>query len=319
MARMTEIRPLFSIIIATYNRPRQLDACLEGIAAVVYPREQVEVIVVDDGSHPPLESVLAPYMSQLVLHYLRHPRNLNVAVARNTGASAARGRYLVFFDDDCMPPPTWLQGLEDYVRAFPKAMIGGRTTNFLHDNLFSEAAQMITDMGQAYYNDNTRRARLISGNSMTFPAEEFHALGGFDSRFFRSQDREICDRWVHEGYQIVYAPDVVLFHAHSLNFFSFFRMHWYYGRGAYLFHRARAQRGSGTLLKETRYIRDLRNWLLYPLSHGHDRRKYGLVVLMIVWQIANTLGFFTEAARQALKRSGKETVITSQNRPEQLP
>ena len=42
--------PTFSVVIATYGRPVKLKRCLEGIGRIAYPRDQLEVIVVDDGS-----------------------------------------------------------------------------------------------------------------------------------------------------------------------------------------------------------------------------------------------------------------------------
>ena len=43
----------FSIIIPTRNRPAQITACLRSVAALDFPRDRFEVIVVDDGSTTP--------------------------------------------------------------------------------------------------------------------------------------------------------------------------------------------------------------------------------------------------------------------------
>jgi cellulose synthase/poly-beta-1,6-N-acetylglucosamine synthase-like glycosyltransferase len=48
--------PLFSIIVPTWNRPRELRACLGALAKLDYPESRFEVIVVDDGSEPALEA-----------------------------------------------------------------------------------------------------------------------------------------------------------------------------------------------------------------------------------------------------------------------
>jgi glycosyltransferase involved in cell wall biosynthesis len=60
-------QPFFSIIIPTYNRPRQLTACLEALARLDYLRNRFEVIIVDDGSKVLPEAVVASCRDQRLL------------------------------------------------------------------------------------------------------------------------------------------------------------------------------------------------------------------------------------------------------------
>jgi glycosyltransferase involved in cell wall biosynthesis len=86
--------PLVSVIIPTYRRSAFLPSALESVFAQTY--SNFEVIVVEDGSHDAADA-LAPYRDRL--KYLWQP-NQGAAVARNTGASKARGDWLAFLDDD---------------------------------------------------------------------------------------------------------------------------------------------------------------------------------------------------------------------------
>ncbi|MGL5923098.1 glycosyltransferase family A protein, partial [Chroococcidiopsis sp.] len=108
----------FSIIIPTYNRPERLLSCLKSIAQLNYPPDRFEVIVVDDGSEMPIEPVIASFRKQLNLTAIAQ-QNAGPANARNTGATRARGKFLVFTDDDCMPAPEWLKTLEVRFKAAP--------------------------------------------------------------------------------------------------------------------------------------------------------------------------------------------------------
>ena len=119
-------QPLFSIIIPTYERPRQLATCLQALTHLAYPSHRFEVIVVNDGSEKPLNSVVDPYRHRLNVILLSQP-NAGPATARNTGAAQARGRFLVFTDDDCAPSPDWLKFLAKRFAATPDCAIGGRT------------------------------------------------------------------------------------------------------------------------------------------------------------------------------------------------
>src|SRR5262245_60503957 len=107
---MIQKQPVFSIVIPTYERPRQLAACLQTLARLDYERERFEVIVVDDGGKTPLVNVIAPFHDRLYLTLLTRP-NAGPAVARNTGAAQAKGQFLAFTDDDCRPAPDWLKCL----------------------------------------------------------------------------------------------------------------------------------------------------------------------------------------------------------------
>jgi glycosyltransferase involved in cell wall biosynthesis len=70
----------FSIIIPTRNRPQPLIDCLKSLAQIGYPRDRFEVIVVDDSSDTPLDTVTNPFQEQLVLRLMRQ---------KNAGPAAA--------------------------------------------------------------------------------------------------------------------------------------------------------------------------------------------------------------------------------------
>lgn len=90
---------MVSVIIPTYDRPRRTRRAVDSVANQTYA--PIELIVVDDGSIPPLEPSLDLPVEELhraVL--LRHDENRGANVARNTGLEAASGDYLAFLDSD---------------------------------------------------------------------------------------------------------------------------------------------------------------------------------------------------------------------------
>ena len=98
--------------------------------------------------------------------------------------------------------------------------------NELKRNLFSQASQTLVDYVYAYYNERgANRSEFFASNNMTFSANAFHAIGGFDESFRTAEDREICRRWRAGGGTFLYAPEVVMRHAHRLRSLSFLRQH----------------------------------------------------------------------------------------------
>src|SRR4051812_22944479 len=134
--------PLFSIIIPTYARREQLVGCLQSIVALDYPPDRFEVIVVDDGSPHSLEDSVRPFTVAMDLKLLRQS-NAGPAAARNRGAASARGDFLVFTDDDCLPEQSWLNAYANQFSVTPLKLIGGRTLNAVPHNLCSSASQSV--------------------------------------------------------------------------------------------------------------------------------------------------------------------------------
>lgn len=290
-------QPLFSIIIPTYNRPRQLSTCLESLTRLNFRRDGFEVIVVDDGSAMSLEPVVASFHDRLEVALLKQP-NAGPAAARNTGAAQARGKFLAFTDDDCAPAPDWLQALAARFVVIPDGMIGGRTLNALPDNPYSTASQLLIDYLYTYYNADHHEAQFFTSNNLAVPADRFRALGGFDITYTRSaaEDREFCDRWQHYGYRMVYAPEVVIYHAHALTLRTFWRQHFHYGGGAFRFHQARAQREAGRVRLEP--LSFYLNLLRYPFSPAQSRRAWLIAALLALSQGAHAAGYLWERIRQ---------------------
>ena len=310
--------PFFSIIVATYNRPTQLGECLESFACLDYPRPCFEVIVVDDGSQTPLEAVVMPFTDRLDVTLLRQA-NAGPGIARNAGAARARGQFLAFTDDDCRPADDWLRILALRFRAEPDRAVGGRTVNALPANLYATASQVLVDYVYAYNNADRDRARFLASNNLALPTDRFHAVGGFATPWPHpaSEDRDLCDRWLHHGYPMSYTPAAVIYHAHGLTFRSFSRQHFNYGRGAFGFHRARARRGSGRFRVELPFYLHLP---LYPLATTRGRRELWLATLLVISQAASAAGFAWEWMVTRSDETGKpaDPPGASEQRPASL-
>ena len=97
---------LASVIVPYYEAPDALALTLAGLERQTYPRELFEVIVVDDGSDPPLELAAPKSLRVQVIH--QEDLGFGLARARNNGARAASGEILAFLDCDMIPEAGWL-------------------------------------------------------------------------------------------------------------------------------------------------------------------------------------------------------------------
>jgi GT2 family glycosyltransferase len=288
--------PLITVIVPTRSRPRSLAGCLAALAAQDYAATRFEVIVVDDGGDPPAAAVVDRFRGALDVRLIAQPHR-GPARARNRAAREAAGRLLAFTDDDCRPDPAWLRRLESALARHPAAMVGGRVANALAHNRYSSASQLITDIVFAHYNAVPEYARFCTSNNLALTAAAFREIGGFDQRFrlVACEDRDLCDRWTHAGRPLVYVPEAVVNHAHTMGLAEFVRQHFTYGRGAVHFHRLRARRRSGRMRDEMGFHANVRNWLVRPFRRRRPGDALTMAGLLLVWQTVNVAGFLYES------------------------
>lgn len=290
---MSHMEPSISVIIPTHARVTQLTACLESFTRLQYPPHRFDLIVVDDGTDPPIEPAIRDFKQHLNMLVLRQEQS-GPAAARNRGAAHATGEYLAFTDDDCAPAPDWLHALARKLRDHPDGLIGGQVLNNLPENTFTTASQLLVSYLYDYYNNEPGDARFLTSNNMAVSKKLFDQIGGFDGQYCRAaaEDRDLCDRWLHEGNRIIYTPDAVIRHSHALTLRSFWRQHFTYGRGAFQFHQARAQRRARPLKVEPASF--YFNLVRYPMHYSSWPRSMLLAALMALSQAAGTAGYFCE-------------------------
>jgi len=291
----------FSIIIPTYNRPRDLACCLDALARLEYPRDEFEVILVDDGGTANLEPIAEAHRRAIRVTVVRQP-NLGPATARNNGAAHAGGQFLAFLDDDCQPSERWLRALDTAVAGAPDALIGGRVLNGLPRNPNDSASQAITDFLHQHFNRDPQHGRFFPSNNIALSAELFRQIGGFDTAFLRSasEDRDLCDRWLRRGWRLVAVPDAVVLHYRNMSFPGFWKQHFLYGCGAFSYARARRQRNAGPVPFEG--WRFHAGMITSPLRRSLRPRSLYLSLLILVSQFAVVAGYACEARTQKQQR-----------------
>ncbi|KYG33707.1 glycosyltransferase family 2 protein [Alkalihalobacillus trypoxylicola] len=94
---MSHKSPFVSVIIPTYNRAEVIMRAINSVLNQTY--KDFEMIIIDDGSSDNTEYVVKQIIDSRV-RYIKHHKNLNGAIARNTGIDASRGEFIAFLDSD---------------------------------------------------------------------------------------------------------------------------------------------------------------------------------------------------------------------------
>lgn len=279
--------PKATIVVPSYNRPDRLADCLDALTAQTV--EDIEIVVIDDGSPDPLYATCQPFGSRV--NCIRQS-NAGPAAARNRGAEVAQSSFLAFTDDDCRPSPDWVQRLLIAHAGDPSRLVGGRVVNGLPENRYSDASQELCNFLYDYFGAARGTMPFFTTNNMGLSRNAFLRLGGFDRSFRRAaaEDRDFGMRWAEEGGQLHYAEDALVTHFHSLTFRRFLRQHANYGAGAATLHRVVRKQNRGQPRFESLgfYLR----LITWPITRRRPRR-IDLSALMVVSQVAMVHGYIS--------------------------
>jgi GT2 family glycosyltransferase len=283
---MREIRA--SVVIPTHGREKSLHAALGALAKQDF--QDFEVVVVDDGSPVPAS---LPACDAFPLRLVRQ-ENAGPAAARNHGAREAKGQILAFTDDDCLPRPDWLSTLVAEIESHPDALVGTLTYNGLTENAWSATSQLIIDLVYDHFNRDSANSYFLASNNLACRRDLFLELDGFDTEFSKAgaEDRDFCDRWRMTGRSIRLVRQALVEHRHAQTFRKFLDLHYRYGRGAYLYQAKRKQRASGTMAEDFNFHRSLVREVPSHLDGLPVQRKISALLGLLLWQVANAIGFF---------------------------
>ena len=216
--------PKVSIVVASHNGERTLKFCLDSLKRLNY--SDYEIILVDDGSTDTTARIASLYPE---VRYFRHPKNLGLSIARNTGIAAATGEIVAFTDDDCRADEDWLYYLVGALLKSEFVGVGGPNLLPPEDSSVA-AAVMVSPGGPAHVMLSDRHAEHIPGCNMAFYRRALEEIGGFDPIFTRAgDDVDICWRLQQAGYKIGFSPSGFVWHYRRSTLGAYLRQQKGYG------------------------------------------------------------------------------------------
>ena len=95
--------PAYSIVIPTYRRGEALAECLKSVCALEYPKDRIEVVIIDNGGSEHTRASAEPFTERLALRYLVNEQNRGYGFSVNRGIAESRGDCILLLNDDARP------------------------------------------------------------------------------------------------------------------------------------------------------------------------------------------------------------------------
>lgn len=209
------LRPLVSIVIPCRNEAEYIGPLLESILANDYPRDRLEVLVVDGMSDDGTRDVIASYAGRHPsIRLLDNPKRITPH-ALNLGITRAGGAIIMRMDAHASYPPTYVGDLVEWLDRTGADYVGGAWVTLPGDATPTARAIAAVlahpfGIGDSRYRLGTNEVREVDSLPFgCFRRELFERLGLFDEELVRNQDEEFSFRVIRAGGRVLLVPGVV--------------------------------------------------------------------------------------------------------------
>jgi glycosyltransferase involved in cell wall biosynthesis len=197
--------PMVSVVIPAFNAGKHIGKLLDSLAAVEYPGELLEVIVVDNGSSDDTTDIVRRYAVRLMAETTLH----NPGTARNAGVRQAKGEVIAFIDADCVATRNWITAALAVMRERQADVVAGRvewdySTPRNAAEFFDSLVHLRNDISVP------KHGTAVTANLIVRSAV-FEKTGLFPE-WKAGEDGAFCLRAAAAGYRLVYAADVTVTH-----------------------------------------------------------------------------------------------------------
>ena len=215
--------PKVTVAIPTYNRAKYLRQTLAGIAAQRFPRDHVEVLVIDNNSTDDTAEVVAAFADAWPAPRRIVETRQGLDFARNRAVAEARGEIIVFGDDDILVEPDWLAQITVPLLADADARrigaVGGEVVPVFPDGLPDWVREWHAPLAFRPDAGPLEARHCPMGANLAFPRWVFERLGLFHTaldraagNYFSGGDSEMIRRVRAAGLEVWFAPGAAVRH-----------------------------------------------------------------------------------------------------------
>ena len=219
-----ELLPGVSIIVTTFNSELTISECLYSILELEYPKNLLEVIVIDGGSTDATTEYAKKFPVKIMYSKLNPPAAYNL-VLKNV-----KNEVIGLIDSDAKVEKSWLKKLVKYLNDPKVAGASGTVETWNKNELVPRVIG---------YELNYRYSRLpntverVATMNLLLKTEFIHEIGGFDETLPTQYDTDLGARLAEAGFKIAFDPNAICYHFHRQTLFAFFKQQYKYGQNTW--------------------------------------------------------------------------------------
>lgn len=203
---------IVSVIIPIFNEERYIERCIHSLLEQDYPREELEILLMDGMSTDNTMTILRQLEAELpdMIRVLENPRRIQSS-AMNLGAKTARGEYLLRIDAHAEYPPNYISTCIRLLKETDAANVGCACRTDARTKTGKTIVKLLTSpfaVGDASFRVGARSGYVDTVPFGAFSKDYFLSLGGFDERLARSEDNEINYRIRKRGGKIYMTSEI---------------------------------------------------------------------------------------------------------------
>ena len=184
--------PLVSVVMPCRDEAPYLEATFDGLDELDYPRDRLEIILVDNDSTDGSPEIARRRGACVV-----SAPGVHAGGVRNAGARRARGDVLAFLDSDCTPAPDWLQRALVHLADPGVGATGG------HSRVPDDATWVERTVDFHATVPGVHEVQFLPTANMLLRREAFESVGGFTEDLRTGEDSDFSDRLRERGLRLV--------------------------------------------------------------------------------------------------------------------
>ncbi|MDH3204494.1 MAG: glycosyltransferase family 2 protein [Nitrosopumilus sp.] len=212
--------PLVSIIIVNWNAKKFLEDCINSLQLQTFT--DFEIILVDNASIDDSVSFVKTNFPQVKI--IENQANLGFAEGNNVGIANSTGKIIALFNPDAIADKNWLKILISAINDESKiAAVTGKMyylgNDYGKNTVFCTWSKLdpISAVPTNFHNGElTSRVDYLSGAAMVIRRDVLNKIGFMDKDYFLYfEETDLCARMIRAGYDLMYIPDAMVWHAVS--------------------------------------------------------------------------------------------------------
>lgn len=202
-----------SLIIPTYNEEKYIKNCINSLLETNYPREDLEIIIVDGNSSDKTVAIVKDLMKNFtMIKLINNPKKI-APIAMNLGIKASEGEYILRIDAHARYAPNYIEKCIELLERTNAVNVGGcMNTEPSNKGILAKSIALVLShkfgVGNSDFRTVKEEKEVDTVPFGAFPRYIFDQVGMYNEILVRNQDIELNSRIIQSGGKIILSPEI---------------------------------------------------------------------------------------------------------------